>query len=130
MSTRLSEEPSPRLSERCRSAYESWPGSVGRPSSPEVADRNPGFRRHHERRPSQGEAHPVLAPLPVIILTSSEVPSDIQQASALGVDAFLVKPVSFKNLVDVVVGIAGRWKIPVAPVQKIAAPSERGRGSE
>ena len=75
-------------------------------------------------------AHPVLATLPVIILTSSQVPSDIHQASALGVDAFLVKPVSFKALVDVVHEIAARWKIPVAPVQEIAAPTERGRGSE
>ena len=75
-------------------------------------------------------AHPVLAALPVIILTSSQVPSDIHKADALGVDAFLVKPVSFKALVDIVHEIAGRWKIPVAPVQEIAAPTERGRGSE
>jgi len=56
--------------------------------------------------------------MPAIILTSSQVPSDIQKANALGVDAFLVKPVSFRSLVEVVQGIAERWRIPTGFVQK------------
>ena len=59
-------------------------------------------------------AHPGLQHLPVIILTSSQVPSDVHTANVLGVAAFLVKPVSFKSLVEVVQGIAERWKIPIA----------------
>jgi CheY-like chemotaxis protein len=63
-------------------------------------------------------SHPVLDRMPVIILTSSQLPTDIQKATALGIDAFLVKPVSFRDLVGVVHGIADRWKIPTGVVQK------------
>lgn len=63
-------------------------------------------------------SHPLLVRMPAIILTSSQVPSDIQKATALGVDAFLVKPVSFRSLVEVVQGIADRWKIPTGLAQK------------
>jgi len=59
-------------------------------------------------------AHPKLGKLPVVILTSSQVASDVRQAEALGIDAFLVKPVSFKGLLDIVRSIGERWKIPVA----------------
>jgi len=59
-------------------------------------------------------AHPTLGRLPVAILTSSQVASDVSQAEALGIDAFLVKPVSFKGLLDIVRSIGERWKIPVA----------------
>jgi len=62
--------------------------------------------------------HPVLVRMPAIILTSSQLPMDIQKATALGVDAFLVKPVSFRDLVEVVHGIARRWKIPTGVAQK------------
>src|SRR5258708_26045381 len=63
-------------------------------------------------------SHPVIVGMPAIILTSSQVPSDIQKATALGVDAFLVKPVLFRNLVEVVTGIAERWRIPTGLAQK------------
>ena len=62
--------------------------------------------------------HPVLADLPVIILTSSQLPMDVQKATSLGIDAFLVKPVSFRDLVEVVRGIGERWRIPTGLVQK------------
>jgi two-component system response regulator len=63
-------------------------------------------------------SRPDLRERPVIILTSSQVPSDIQKASELGIDAFLVKPVSFRELVDVVRVIADRWKFPTAAAPK------------
>ncbi len=55
--------------------------------------------------------HATLATTPVIILTSSEVQSDIQRARALGVDDYLVKPLTSAALVGVVRSIAERWKI-------------------
>jgi two-component system response regulator len=58
-------------------------------------------------------SHPDVATLPVIILTSSQLSSDSSRANELGVDAFLVKPVSSKALLDIVREIAGRWNIPV-----------------
>ena len=58
-------------------------------------------------------SHPDVATLPVIILTSSQLASDSSRANELGIDAFLVKPVSSKALLEIVREIAGRWNIPV-----------------
>jgi len=58
-------------------------------------------------------AHRTFRKLPAIILTSSQVASDLNKAQTLGVDAFLVKPVTFKGLVDIVGIIGERWKIPM-----------------
>jgi CheY-like chemotaxis protein len=49
--------------------------------------------------------------LPVIVLSSSREPSDIDRAKALGVDAYEVKPVEFKALMGTVRAIAERWRI-------------------
>ena len=54
--------------------------------------------------------------LPVIVLSSSREPSDIDRAKALGVDAYEVKPVEFKALIATVRSIAERWRIAGAPV--------------
>jgi len=58
-------------------------------------------------------SHPDVATLPVIILTSSQLASDSSRANELGVDAFLVKPVSSRALLEIVREIAERWNIPV-----------------
>jgi len=58
-------------------------------------------------------SHPEVATMPVIVLTSSQLSSDSSRANELGVDAFLVKPVSSKALLEIVREIAGRWNIPV-----------------
>lgn len=58
-------------------------------------------------------AHPRLKPLPVIVLTSSDLPSDKAQARALGIDAFMVKPLTSAGLKETILEIAARWKIPV-----------------
>ena len=57
-------------------------------------------------------SHPVLNPLPVIVLTSSDLPADIQKAQSLGIDAYLVKPLTTNALVDTVRQIARRWNFP------------------
>lgn len=54
--------------------------------------------------------------LPVIVLSSSREPSDIDRAKTLGVDAYEVKPVEFKALLLTVRAIADRWRISGAPV--------------
>jgi CheY-like chemotaxis protein len=57
-------------------------------------------------------SHPTLNPLPVIVLTSSDVPADVEGARSLGVDAYIVKPLTTNGLVDAVRQIARRWKFP------------------
>jgi CheY-like chemotaxis protein len=47
--------------------------------------------------------------VPVIVLTSSSHETDIQRAYDLGANSYLVKPVGFDALVDVVKTIQGYW---------------------
>ena len=51
----------------------------------------------------------VLRRLPVIVLTSSREPSDINRAYDLGADSYLVKPVSFEALLEMVRVLERFW---------------------
>ncbi len=57
--------------------------------------------------------HAALASTPVIVLTSSNMPSEVQLARSLGVDEYLVKPLTLKGLVEVLRTIAARWGLPL-----------------
>lgn len=58
--------------------------------------------------------HASLSGLPVIVLTSSEVRSDVDHARSLGVDAYLVKPLTSLGLLETARRIADCWKLSVA----------------
>ena len=51
----------------------------------------------------------VLRRLPVIVLTSSREPSDINRAYDLGANSYLVKPVSFEALLEMVRVLERFW---------------------
>ena len=57
----------------------------------------------------RGESHLKLTP--VVILSSSSETGDIQQAYALGVNSYLVKPVNFGDLLEMVKSIGMYWMI-------------------
>lgn len=63
-------------------------------------------------------SQPSLAQLPVIMLTSSQEPSDLDQAYALGANSYLVKSVDVAEMREVVRGIGeyaallGRRPVP------------------
>ncbi len=59
-------------------------------------------------------SHPRLADTRVIVLTSSDVPSDVERARALGVDAYLIKPLTTLDLIETIRTIADRWKLTSA----------------
>ena len=59
---------------------------------------------------------PELGALPVIVLSSSREPSDMERAKALRIDAYEVKPVEFRALVSTVRSIAERWRLTGAPI--------------
>lgn len=67
-----------------------------------------------------------LCALPVILLTSSHEPEDIARAFALGCDGYLVKPVTFENLVRVA-GSLREWAMRgVAPrIPEAVLPPDR-----
>ena len=53
--------------------------------------------------------HPQLHALPVVILSGSELQSDVQQAYAGGANSYLVKPLGFEELVGLVRNISTIW---------------------
>lgn len=50
-------------------------------------------------------SHPILHSLPVIMLTSSMEPTDLDRAYSLGANSYLVKSVDLKEMRDLVKGI-------------------------
>jgi CheY-like chemotaxis protein len=57
-----------------------------------------------------------LKKIPIIVLTSSSRPEDIDRAYRLGANSFVVKPVSFEDFVEAIIEIKRYWlslsKIP------------------
>jgi CheY-like chemotaxis protein len=54
---------------------------------------------------------PALKHIPVIVLTSSKESSDINRAYSLGANSYLVKPVGFEGLLEMVKTIGMYWMI-------------------
>ena len=55
------------------------------------------------------KADPVLRRIPVVVLTTSKAEEDILRTYDLGVSSFIVKPVSFDALVDVMKALSRYW---------------------
>jgi CheY-like chemotaxis protein len=50
-----------------------------------------------------------LKSIPIIVLTSSSRPEDIERAYKLGCNSFIVKPVSFEDFIEAVIEIKRYW---------------------
>jgi CheY-like chemotaxis protein len=61
-------------------------------------------------------AHPTLKDLRVTVLSSSPEQSDIARVEKLGIDGYIVKPVNYAGLLEVVSRLAGRWGVPTEPM--------------
>jgi len=55
------------------------------------------------------KADPRLSPIPVVIFTSSEAPSDVQEAYRLHASGYVVKPFDSRTFADTVRRIASYW---------------------
>jgi CheY-like chemotaxis protein len=55
------------------------------------------------------KADPVLRSIPVVILTTSKAEEDIERTYSLGANSFIVKPVTFDGLVDVIKVASEYW---------------------
>ncbi|MEX1019401.1 MAG: response regulator [Litorilinea sp.] len=55
------------------------------------------------------KAHPKLRRIPVVVMTTSKAEQDIIQSYELGVSSFIVKPLTFDGLVDVVRTLGKYW---------------------
>jgi CheY-like chemotaxis protein len=63
--------------------------------------------------------------IPVVMMTSSRAEPDLEQAYALGVNAYVVKPVDFKDFTDAVKIVGRFWAILNEP--PISSRMEPGR---
>jgi len=52
---------------------------------------------------------PALRHLPVTIMTSSGEPQDLERIRQLGIEEYLLKPVSYQGLLEVVGALCARW---------------------
>lgn len=64
----------------------------------------------------QFKAHPLLASMPVVVLTCSAEEEDISRAYALGANSYIQKPVDFEKFMDVAAQIELYW----AALNKVA----------
>src|SRR6266404_7497568 len=53
--------------------------------------------------------HPEIGAVPVVILSGSELHEDIRQAYAFGANSYLIKPLGFEALVDLVKDVKSVW---------------------
>lgn len=60
--------------------------------------------------------HPVFKTIPVVILTTSSESSDLQSAYQLGVNSYIVKPVSFDKFLEVASHIDLYWRLINMPL--------------
>lgn len=71
--------------------------------------------------------HPEMGNIPVVVFSGSELRDDIQQAYAVGADSYLVKPIGFNALVELVKNIDAAWIAGQPPKVSLLAASESGR---
>ena len=55
------------------------------------------------------KADPLLRSIPIVVLTTSKAEEDILRSYDLGVNSFIVKPVSFAGLVDIMKTLTKYW---------------------
>lgn len=53
--------------------------------------------------------HPKLRRIPVVVMTTSKAEEDILRTYDLGVSSFIVKPVTFDSLVDIIRALGRYW---------------------
>jgi CheY-like chemotaxis protein len=61
------------------------------------------------------KSDPRLKMIPVVVLTSSRHEQDLARSYNLGVNAYVVKPVDFKEFVDAVKVLGGFWAVVNEP---------------
>ncbi len=60
--------------------------------------------------------HDKLRTMPVVVLSSSNHDADLKRAYELGVNSYLIKPVSFDSLVEIVKAIHDYWLTLNTPI--------------
>ena len=75
----------------------------------------------------QMKADGLLRLVPVVMLTSSREERDVVDSYQLGVNAYVVKPVSFSEFVAAIRGLGVFWALVNEPPPDISPPATRAR---
>jgi CheY-like chemotaxis protein len=82
---------------------------------------------------SQVKSDPVLKRIPIVMMTSSREEQDVLRSYALGVNAYVVKPLDFQQFVDSVKQIGFFWAVvnepPPGTPGRMAHPYLSDRGA-
>ena len=73
---------------------------------------------------------PELRPLPVVVLTSSREEQDLLQSYKLGVNAYVVKPVDFREFIEAVRELGVFWAVLNEPPPGSLRPALKTRNGE
>jgi CheY-like chemotaxis protein len=73
----------------------------------------------------QIKGDPALKIIPVVMMTSSREEQDLLNSYQLGVNAYVVKPMTFHDLVDAVKQVGGFWAVTNEPPPGSVLSSER-----
>lgn len=71
------------------------------------------------------KAEPTLQSVPVVMLTTSREEKDLTRSYKLGVNAFVVKPVGFKEFIDAIQDLGIFWAVLNEPPPGSMKPSPR-----
>lgn len=71
----------------------------------------------------QVKADPALRTIPVVMLTSSREEEDLVRSYHLGANAYVVKPVEFREFIRAVKALGGFWALTNEPPPHLGAPA-------
>lgn len=71
------------------------------------------------------KAEPSLQAVPVVMLTTSREEKDLMRSYKLGVNAFVVKPVAFKEFIDAIQDLGVFWAVLNEPPPGSMRPGQR-----
>jgi CheY-like chemotaxis protein len=72
------------------------------------------------------KAEPSLQAIPVVMLTASREEQDLVRSYRLGVNAYVVKPVAFKEFIDAIQDLGIFWAVLNEPPPGSLKPGRRG----
>lgn len=75
-------------------------------------------------------ANPEFRVVPVIVFTSSTAQAEVDEAFALGANAYMVKPVELKELERMARAVAEYWRLSLLPSRVAAKLGNGGEGGE
>ncbi len=82
---------------------------------------------------SEVKADPTLRLIPVVILTTSSAPQDVQRAYALHANCYIIKPVRLEEFMGVIDAIAAFWfravTLPTAELEGAGRGEERSQAT-